>query len=164
MEQGHRLIYILLAAEGLVSLLTLLAVAFHLRRLWSQKNEDSATEGDPSIRRSVANLSGRLVTFEARLTDFGLRLDTIAAAETRQEHERTKWMHEMQEASMRQLETLRRIDARDAAKTGLINWIRTALEARPCMYNESENGDKSCPDGQPIEGAGKLKPYDPNER
>lgn len=99
-----------------------------------------------------ARLVARMLELERDIRAVTQKLDAMAFAEGERETER-------KDISIRMLDTVRRVESKMEVQNRKLTYIGRLVEDRPCIMNESNNGGESCPDGQPIEGAGKMDVY-----
>lgn len=113
-----------------------------------------------SMRSEIHRLSGRMTQFEADYHQIIVRIDAMAFAQVERQKELSNVLSDMTASSMAMLETVQKIRGSYERVEREVHYIRKTLDERPCVYNETNNGGESCPDGQPIEGAGKMAPVD----
>lgn len=146
-----------------VVLVTLVLLVLHLRKNGTaHRGPLCATDIEKVIAmaREVHRLSGRMSEFEVGHHQLINRIETMSHAAIERQKETSMMLSELTSASLKQLEEIRHIGATREVLERHQAYVKDKLESLPCVANEANNGGESCPDGEPIEGAGKMDVFD----
>ena len=123
---------------------------FSIKYAKEQKIRSAIDTEDMSNPRGYHNFAKRLFDMEHEQSAMRERLESMAVDAGTRHEERLSTLHDLVEVSTKQYETVQ-VQSKSLDKVIAQNaWIMRTLKDRPCIINESTNGDEECPEGHDI--------------